>query len=198
MVGRRGRDPAPAVVRIPPRAARADPGPVPDPAARLPHRRDRLRGLTASEGSSGPLAAGLPSRPAARGALLSGTCPTRSAARHLARAGQRAGRRASVSPPPPRPGHGLRRDAGRATPAVTPRNAVPRGRQVLLVRNDCTGVSCTLPVTGAAAVARMSTTAASTAAPRRAGRVADLTEASFVALGGSSTRAASRDHHDRR
>lgn len=54
----------------------------------------------------------------------------------------------------------------------------------LQVRNECTGLSCTLPVTGCAPIARLFNDRchACRASPR--GRVADLTLASFVALGG--------------
>jgi hypothetical protein len=55
---------------------------------------------------------------------------------------------------------------------------------VLLVRNDCNGTSCALPVTGCAAVARMFNDRCVTCGTSPRGRVADLTEASFVALGG--------------
>lgn len=54
----------------------------------------------------------------------------------------------------------------------------------LSVRNECAGIAMTLPVTGCAPVARMfnDRCVACQASPR--GRVADLTLASFVALGG--------------
>jgi hypothetical protein len=55
---------------------------------------------------------------------------------------------------------------------------------VLLVRNDCNGTSCALPVTGCAAVARMFNDRCVTCGTSPRGRVADLTEASFIALGG--------------
>ena len=55
---------------------------------------------------------------------------------------------------------------------------------VLLVRNDCNGASCVLPVTGCAAVARLFNDRCVTCGTSPRGRVADLTEASFVALGG--------------
>jgi hypothetical protein len=54
----------------------------------------------------------------------------------------------------------------------------------LLVRNDCNGASCVLPVTGCAAVARLFNDRCVTCGTSPRGRVADLTEASFVALGG--------------
>jgi hypothetical protein len=54
----------------------------------------------------------------------------------------------------------------------------------LNVRNECTGIAWTLPVTGCAPMARMfnDRCVACAASPR--GRVADLTVGSFVALGG--------------
>jgi hypothetical protein len=54
----------------------------------------------------------------------------------------------------------------------------------LLVRNDCNGASCVLPVTGCAAVARLFNDRCVTCGTSPRGRVADLTQASFVALGG--------------
>jgi hypothetical protein len=54
----------------------------------------------------------------------------------------------------------------------------------LLVRNECNGASCVLPVTGCAAVARLFNDRCVTCGTSPRGRVADLTEASFVALGG--------------
>jgi hypothetical protein len=55
---------------------------------------------------------------------------------------------------------------------------------VLLVRNDCNGASVALPVTGCAAVARLFNDRCVTCGTSPRGRVADLTEASFIALGG--------------
>ncbi len=54
----------------------------------------------------------------------------------------------------------------------------------LTIRNECAGIGCTLPVTGCAPVARMfnDRCVACRTSPR--GRVADLTMAGFVALGG--------------
>jgi len=54
----------------------------------------------------------------------------------------------------------------------------------LLVRNDCNGASCVLPVTGCAAVARLFNDRCVTCGTSPRGRVADLTQASFIALGG--------------
>src|SRR5258708_7427613 len=58
----------------------------------------------------------------------------------------------------------------------------------LLIRNDCTGSSCMLPVTGCAAVARLFNDRCVTCGTSPRGRVADLTSASFVALGGQLDR----------
>jgi hypothetical protein len=54
----------------------------------------------------------------------------------------------------------------------------------LRVRNECNGATCVLPVTGCAAVARLFNDRCVTCGTSPRGRVADLTEASFVALGG--------------
>jgi hypothetical protein len=61
------------------------------------------------------------------------------------------------------------------------------GSQVM-IRNDCTGSSRTLPVTGCAAVARLFNDRCVTCGTSPRGRVADLTLASFVALGGELDR----------
>jgi hypothetical protein len=58
----------------------------------------------------------------------------------------------------------------------------------LLIRNDCTGASCVLPVTGCAPVARLFNDRCVTCGTSPRGRVADLTLASFVALGGELER----------
>ena len=52
------------------------------------------------------------------------------------------------------------------------------------MRNECTGISWTLPVTGCAPMARLFNDRCVTCATSPRGRVADLTVASFVALGG--------------
>ena len=62
------------------------------------------------------------------------------------------------------------------------------GSQVM-IRNDCTGSSQTLPVTGCAAVARLFNDRCVTCGTSPRGRVADLSLASFVALGGELDRA---------
>ena len=54
----------------------------------------------------------------------------------------------------------------------------------LTVRNECTGISCTLPVTGCAPMARLFNDRCVACENSPRGRVADLTVASFVALGG--------------
>jgi hypothetical protein len=55
---------------------------------------------------------------------------------------------------------------------------------VLRVTNECNGASAALPVTSCAAVARLFNDRCVTCGTSPRGRVADLTEASFVALGG--------------
>ncbi len=52
------------------------------------------------------------------------------------------------------------------------------------VRNECTGISWTLPVTGCAPIARLFNDRCVTCVPSPRGRIADLTIASFIALGG--------------
>jgi hypothetical protein len=59
---------------------------------------------------------------------------------------------------------------------------------LLQIRNDCTGSSCQLPVTGCAAIARMFNDRCVTCGTSPRGRVADLTLASFIALGGELER----------
>jgi hypothetical protein len=59
---------------------------------------------------------------------------------------------------------------------------------LLTVRNDCTGSSCLLPVTGCASVARLFNDRCVTCGTSPRGRVADLTLASFVTLGGELER----------
>jgi hypothetical protein len=55
---------------------------------------------------------------------------------------------------------------------------------VLRVRNDCTDRSVTLPVIGCAAIARLFCDRSVSCGPSPRGRIADLTLASFVELGG--------------
>jgi hypothetical protein len=59
---------------------------------------------------------------------------------------------------------------------------------ILRVRNDCTGADCLVPVTGCAAIARLFNDRCVTCGTSPRGRVADLTLASFIALGGELER----------
>jgi len=59
---------------------------------------------------------------------------------------------------------------------------------VLRVRNDCTGKDCLVPVTGCASIARLFNDRCVTCGTSPRGRIADLTLASFVALGGELER----------
>jgi hypothetical protein len=59
---------------------------------------------------------------------------------------------------------------------------------VLQISNDCTGSSCKLPVTGCAAIARLFNDRCVTCGTSPRGRIADLTLASFIALGGELER----------
>jgi hypothetical protein len=59
---------------------------------------------------------------------------------------------------------------------------------VLRVRNECTNLDCMLPVTGCAPVARLFNDRCVTCGTSPRGRIADLTMASFVALGGELDR----------
>jgi hypothetical protein len=59
---------------------------------------------------------------------------------------------------------------------------------LLLIRNECTKSSCTLPVTGCAAIARLFNDRCVTCGTSPRGRIADLTLASFVSLGGELER----------
>ena len=59
---------------------------------------------------------------------------------------------------------------------------------VLRVRNDCTGKDCLVPVTGCAAIARLFNDRCVTCGTSPRGRIADLTLASFIALGGELER----------
>jgi hypothetical protein len=59
---------------------------------------------------------------------------------------------------------------------------------LLKVRNECTGGSRVLPVTGCATVARLFCDRCVTCGTSPRGRVADLALASFVALGGDLER----------
>jgi hypothetical protein len=59
---------------------------------------------------------------------------------------------------------------------------------VLRVRNDCTGMDCLVPVTGCASIARLFNDRCVTCGTSPRGRIADLTQASFIALGGELER----------
>jgi hypothetical protein len=59
---------------------------------------------------------------------------------------------------------------------------------VLRVTNECTNLDCMLPVTGCAPVARLFNDRCVTCGTSPRGRIADLTMASFVALGGELDR----------
>ena len=76
---------------------------------------------------------------------------------------------------------------GRAAPRYVRMPYLAVG-SLLTVRNDCTRSSCLLPVTGCAAVARLFNDRCVTCGTSPRGRVADLTLASFVALGGELER----------
>jgi|HubBroStandDraft_6_1064221.scaffolds.fasta_scaffold268680_2 hypothetical protein len=80
------------------------------------------------------------------------------------------------------PETGCAEDAGGAR--GSPRMPYLAVGSALLIRNDCNGASCVLPVTGCASVARLFNDRCVTCGTSPRGRVADLTEASFVALGG--------------
>ncbi len=59
---------------------------------------------------------------------------------------------------------------------------------VLRVRNDCTRMECLIPVTGCAAIGRLFNDRCVTCGTSPRGRIADLTLASFIALGGELER----------
>jgi hypothetical protein len=59
---------------------------------------------------------------------------------------------------------------------------------VLLIRNECASLQCVLPVTGCAPVARLFNDRCVTCGTSPRGRIADLTMASFIALGGELER----------
>ena len=59
---------------------------------------------------------------------------------------------------------------------------------VLSLRNDCTGSACLVPVTGCAPIARLFNDRCVTCGTSPRGRIADLTMATFVALGGELER----------
>jgi hypothetical protein len=59
---------------------------------------------------------------------------------------------------------------------------------VLRVSNECTGQACQLPVTGCASIAGLFNDRCVTCGTSPRGRIADLTLASFIALGGELER----------
>lgn len=59
---------------------------------------------------------------------------------------------------------------------------------VLRVRNDCNGAGCLVPVTGCAPIARLFNDRCMTCGTSQRGRIAELTMASFIALGGELER----------
>jgi hypothetical protein len=59
---------------------------------------------------------------------------------------------------------------------------------VLRVRNECTGLGCLVPVTGCASIARLFNDRCVTCGTSARGRIADLTLASFISLGGELER----------
>lgn len=78
-------------------------------------------------------------------------------------------------------------EAALAEPAVAELPYLAIG-SMLLVRNECTGAARLLPVTGCGAVARLFHDRCLTCGTSPRGRVADLTLASFVELGGDLER----------
>lgn len=59
---------------------------------------------------------------------------------------------------------------------------------VLRVKNDCTGSDCLVPITGCAPIARLFNDRCVTCGTSPRGRIADLTMATFIALGGELER----------
>jgi hypothetical protein len=59
---------------------------------------------------------------------------------------------------------------------------------VLRIRNDCSGSDCLVPVTGCAPIARLFNDRCVTCGTSPRGRIADLTMATFIALGGELER----------
>ncbi len=86
------------------------------------------------------------------------------------------------------PGSGCAEDpVGTAAPRFVRMPYLAVG-SVLQVSNDCTGSSCALSVTGCAAIARLFNDRCVTCGTSPRGRVADLTQASFISLGGELDR----------
>lgn len=79
-------------------------------------------------------------------------------------------------------------DAASGTPPGYARLPYLAIGSVLQVTNECTGKGCLLPVTGCATIARLFNDRCVTCGTSPRGRIADLTLASFVALGGELER----------
>ena len=77
--------------------------------------------------------------------------------------------------------------AGGAAPAFVRMPYLSVG-SLLRIRNDCTDTTCVLPVTGCAPVVRLFNDRCLTCGTSPRGRIADLSLASFVALGGELER----------
>ena len=77
--------------------------------------------------------------------------------------------------------------AGGAAPAFVRMPYLSVG-SLLRIRNDCTDTTCVLPVTGCAPVGRLFNDRCLTCGTSPRGRIADLSLASFVALGGELER----------
>jgi hypothetical protein len=93
-----------------------------------------------------------------------------------------------VSYPALDPGAGCAEDpVGGAVPRFVRMPYLAVG-SVLQIRNDCTGSSCALSVTGCAPIARLFNDRCVTCGTSPRGRVADLTQASFISLGGELDR----------
>ncbi len=85
------------------------------------------------------------------------------------------------------PGTGCAEDMAGARPGYSRMPYLAIG-SVLRVRNDCTDTDCLVPVTGCATIARLFNDRCVTCGTSPRGRVADLTMASFIALGGELER----------
>jgi hypothetical protein len=85
------------------------------------------------------------------------------------------------------PGTGCAEDMAGARPGYSRMPYLALG-SVLRVRNDCTDTDCLVPVTGCATIARLFNDRCVTCGTSPRGRVADLTMASFIALGGELER----------
>jgi hypothetical protein len=82
------------------------------------------------------------------------------------------------------PDTGCAEDARASWPGGSPQLPYLALGSVLRVRNDCTSRSCLLPVTGCAPAGRLLHDRCVTCGTSPRGRIADLTMAAFVALGG--------------